>query len=66
MSANLKSYSNETESLKFPEEIILPHVKTKQERLGLETQPVLLVYDVFQGKTADKFLDVLKDKTFCH
>ena len=49
------------ESLKFLKEIILLYVKTKQERLGLETQPVLLIYDIFWGQTTDKFMDVLKD-----
>ena len=60
-SANLKHYSNEMESLKFLKEIILPYVKTEREMLGLETQPALLIYDVFRGQTADKFLVVLKD-----
>ena len=61
LSANLKGYSNDTESLKFLKEIILPYVKTERERLGLETQLALLIYDVFQGQTTGKFLDVLKD-----
>ena len=47
LSANLKHYSNETESLKFLKDIILSYVKTERERLGLETQPALLIYDVF-------------------
>ena len=42
-SANLKHYSNKMESLKFLKEIILPYVKTEQERFGLETQPALLI-----------------------
>ena len=61
LSANLKHYSNETESLKFLKEIILPYVKTEGESLGLETQPALLIYDVFRGQTTDKFLNVVKD-----
>ena len=61
LSANLKQYSNEMESLKFLQVFILPYVKTERERLGLETQPALLIYDVLQGQTTDKFLDVLKD-----
>ena len=61
LSANLKHYSNETESLKFLKDIILSYVKTERERLGLETQPALLIYDVFWRQTTDKFLDVLKD-----
>ena len=61
LSANLKQYSNEMESLKFLKVFILPYVKTERERLGLETQPALLIYDVLQGQTTDKFLDVLKD-----
>ena len=47
LNANLKHYSNETEPLKFLKDIILPYVKTERERLGLETQPALLIYDVF-------------------
>ena len=57
----MKHYSNETESLKFLKEIILPYVKTEREMLGLETQPALLIYDVFRGQTTDKFLDALKN-----
>ena len=34
LTANLKHYSNETESLKFLKEIILPYVKNEQERLA--------------------------------
>ena len=59
--ANLKHCSNEIESLKFLKEIILPYEKSKQGRLGLETQPALLIDDVFWGQTTDKFLGVLKD-----
>ena len=33
LTANLKHYSNETESLKFLKEIILPYVKNERERL---------------------------------
>ena len=64
LNANLKHYINEIEFLKFLKEIILTHVKTEQERLGLETQPALLIYDAFQRQTTDKFLDVLKDNNF--
>ena len=64
LSAKLKHYSNQTESLKFLKEIILPYVKTTRERLELETQPALLIYDFFRGQTTDKFLDVLKENNF--
>ena len=60
----MKPYISEIESLKFLKEIILTHVKAERERLGLETQPPLLIYDVFQRQTTDKFLDVLKDNNF--
>ena len=62
IAANLKHYSNET--LKVLKEIILPYVKTKQKRFGLQTQPALLIYDVFRGQTTHKSLDVLKITTF--
>ena len=57
----MKHCSNETESLKFLKEIILPYVKIEQERLELEPQSALLMCDVFRGQITDKFLDVLKD-----
>ena len=44
LSAYLKHYSKEMESLKFLKEIILPYVKTKRERLGLEIQPALFIW----------------------
>ena len=53
----MKYYSNETESLNFLEEIILPYVKSERERLRLEIQPALLIY----LQSTDTFLDVLKD-----
>ena len=61
LSANLKHYSNDTESLKFHKEIILPYVKTEREKFEIEKQPALLIYDVCRGQTTGKFLDVLKD-----
>ena len=35
-STNLKRYSNEQESIKVLEEIIIPYVKKERERLGME------------------------------
>ena len=63
MSANLKYYSDKTESLNFVEEIILPYVKSERESLRLETQPAFIIYDFFRRQTTDTFLDVLKDNS---
>ena len=36
LSANKSHYSNESESIKFLEEIILPYIRQERERLGCE------------------------------
>ena len=61
LSANESHYSNEKESLKFLEEIILPYVQAEREKLGIVDQKALLIFDVFRGQTTDKVLKVLED-----
>ena len=61
LSANETHYSNEKESLKLLEEIILPYVRKEREKLGIDNQKVLLIFDVFRGQTTDKVLKVLED-----
>ena len=52
---NLKHYSNETESLKFLKEIILPCVKTERERLGLKHNQLCLYITSFEDKQLTSF-----------
>ena len=52
---NLKHYSNETESLKFLKEIILPCVKTERERLGLKHNQLSLYITSFEDKQLTSF-----------
>ena len=64
LTANLKHYSNEMGSLTFHKEIILLYVKTKRERLGLETQPALLRMMSFEDKQLPSFWTCLTVTTF--
>ena len=62
LSANPKHYSNEEESIKVLNEIIVPYVKKERERLGLEEdQSALLIMDVFKGQMTGPVLKVLSD-----
>ena len=60
LSVNPKHYSNEQESIKVLEEIIIPYVKKEREQLGMEKdQAALLIMDVFKGQMASPVLKVL-------
>ena len=51
VSANKKQYSNERESLKMLEHIIIPYVKKQLQNLSLDPQyPALLIMDMFRGR----------------
>ena len=53
LSVNKKHYSNEAESIKLIEEIVLPYVKQKRKRLSKSDQEVLVILDVFRGQITD-------------
>lgn len=62
LSANPKHYSNETESVKILNDVIIPYVKNQREKLGLRKDHyALLIMDVFKGQMTSKVLKVLKD-----
>ena len=62
LSANPKHYSNEQESIKVLEEIIIPYVKKERERLGMEKdQAALLIMDVFKGQMTSPVLKILSN-----
>ena len=59
LSANPKHYSNEQESIKVLEEIIIPYIKKESEQLGMEKdQAALLIMDVFKGQMTSPVLQV--------
>ena len=60
-SANLKHYSNENESLKLIDEIILPYLMRERKRLNRSTQKTLVIFDVFRGQITYKVLDHFKE-----
>ena len=57
---NKKHYSNESESIKLIEVIILPYVKEERKRLSKPDQAALVIFDVFRGQTTDDVLNRLK------
>ena len=61
LSVNLKHYSNENESRKLIDEIILPYLMRERERLNRPTQKALVIFDVFRGQITDKVLDHFKE-----
>ena len=62
LSANPKHYSNEQESIKVLEEIIILYVKKEREQLGMEKdQAALLIMDVFKGQMTSPVLKVLSN-----
>ena len=51
VSANKKQYSNERESLKILEHVIIPYLKKQLQNLSLDPQyPALLIMDMFRGQ----------------
>ena len=59
---NKKHYSNEKESLKMLEHIIIPYVKKERQNLSLDPQyPALLIMDVFKGRMREQVKDLLNE-----
>ena len=62
LNANPKHCSNEQESIKVLEEIIIPYVKKEREQLGMEKdQAALLIMDVFKGQMTNPVLKALSN-----
>ena len=62
LSAHPKHYSNTAEFIKLIKEIIIPYIEKERISLKLpETQPALLIMDVFRGQITKDVLTVLKD-----
>ena len=59
---NEKHYSNEAESLKLIDEIIIPHIQKERKKLDQENQKqeALLIMDVFRGQKTDAVFKKLK------
>ena len=61
VTANPKHYSNEEESIKMMEHIIIPYVKEERKSLNLSDEhPALLIMDVFKGQMTDAVKEILK------
>ena len=62
LSFNPKHCSNEEESIKVLNDIVIPYVAKEREKLGLNKgQAVLLIMDVFKGQMTDPILKVLSN-----
>ena len=57
---NKKHYSNEAESIKLTEEIILSYVKEERKRLSKPDQAALVISEVFRGQITDDVLNLFK------
>ena len=61
VSANPKHYSNEDESLKIMEHIIIPYVQKQRNTLKLDAEyPAMLLMDVYKGQMTDPAKEILK------
>ena len=58
---NPKYHSNEKESLKLIDEIVLPYVTEARQRLVKPNQKALAIFDVFKGQITDEGLIQYKD-----
>ena len=56
LSVNSKHYSNEKESLKLINKIVLPYVTEERQRLVKPNQKALVIFNVFKGQITDKVL----------
>ena len=62
VSASKKHYSNEKESLKMLEHIIIPYVKKQRQNLSLDPQyPALLIMEVLKGQMTEQVKDLLNE-----
>ena len=64
LSVNEKHYSNERESLRYFDEVIIPYLESERVRLNLPNQYGLVVMDVFRGQMTDKVLGHLLADNF--
>ena len=62
-SVNPKHYSNENESLKLIDEIVLPYVTEAQQKLVKPNQKALVIFDVFKGQIRGEVLRQSKDSS---
>lgn len=65
LSVNPKHYSNETESIKFFKEVIIPYIESERKRLALPEQRALVLMDVFRGQMTDAVLNYLEQNLLC-
>ena len=64
VSANKNHYSNEKDSLKMLEYIIIPYAKKQRQNLNLDPQyPALLILDVFKGQMTKQVKELLYKNT---
>ena len=59
LSVNEKHYSNEQESLKLLDDVIIPYIEKERGKLQLPTQAALLIMDVFRGQMTNSVIEKL-------
>ena len=61
VSHNAKHWSNEEETIKLIDTVIVPYIVRKRSQLNLpKTQKALVIWDVFKGQITEKILHKLK------
>ena len=60
LTVNKKHYSNKKESMKLIEEIILPYINKKRQKMNRPNQVALVIFDVFRVQITDDVLKLFK------
>ena len=61
LSINPKHHSNEKESLKFINEILVPYIQQKRAKLNAPNQQALAIFDVFKGQVTQAVLNLFDE-----
>ena len=61
LSVNVKHYSNEHESAKLLEEVVIPYIEKQRQELENPNQAALLIMDVFRGQMTEEVTSLLHD-----
>ena len=57
---NKNHYSNEAESWKLTDHVIIPYIQNKRKKLAQSNQDALLIMDVFRGQMTNAVFEKLK------
>ena len=61
LSVNPKHYNNETKSIQFINEILVPYIQQKREKLNAPNQQALAIFDVFKIEATQAVLELFEE-----